>query len=1206
MFHSFRDLVRAWTARWTPSTNLLAPAPAAKRPAKLAIEQLEARAIPSGTPWLTAASSTPQSADDALFRTELPGLQAHLQADGDAVLVAGSATGTAQQAPPALRLDFLKTNANPQIVGLGAGKGNFFALNKDSASAAGFAKVIVRDLYDGIDLVYRQTPHNHLEFVFRVHPGADPSDIKLAYRGAERLRLDSQNNLHVRLPGAHLVEKAPVAFQTIAGRRQEVPVRPGLDANGRLHFGLGAYDRSRLLVIDPEINNPPTANGESYSVYHDQPLYGTSVLANDTDPESDPLTATLVSTTSHGSLTFGVGGNFTYEPDLHYVGSDSFTYKAYDGTSYSNVATVTIDVTNTAPVAQDKSYSTVHDQTFYGMSVLAGDTDAESDSLTASLVNGVSHGSLTFDPDGSFDYTPVAGYVGSDSFSYRAFDGIVYSNLATVTIEVTNTAPLAQDETYSGVHDQELYGMTVLGNDSDAESDPLTASLASGVSNGSLTFNPDGSFTYNPNPGFVGIDRFSYRAFDGIAYSNTAIVTLNVTNEPPEAVDDSYSVPKDHLLTVDAASGVLSNDSDPDSDPLTASLESGPSHGFLTLNADGSFNYAPTSGYVGADSFTYLAFDGIDYSNSATVTINVIDLPPPEGTQISVSDVEVMEGNSDTTEAVFWISLSQAESATVTVNYATADGTATLYDNDYLSASGTLIFEPGTTSLPVLVSVVGDPWIEDNEVFALYLSNPSGYAAIADGIGTGTILDDEPVVSLFAADPDAAEEGSNPGAFTVARTGNTSTDLVVYYEITGSAGNGVDYASLSGSALIPAGQSSAPIDISPINDASAEGAETAHILLTSGAGYRLGAVVSDLVWIADSDGPVAGPNLDLIAFRPRTPPFQRTPVPAATEDTVGAGIRSNGDDDDGDSVRDWDDAQVAAENDLIEISLDFGLQQVPQGISYFLRRSNANVRVWDSNTKGGSVLNANNEQEIPFAPGLSLWVEWVNATFGTADAVLTFEARDAATQAVVGVPDSVRVFRFTSVVIVIGGRLQVPTDPPNANQGVFVIGRQLYATEAYDVHMFREGVQVAGGANRGRGAAYTEVVNAVNNRGVTSVSVFGYSWGGGATYNLIDRLVIDAAAGLIQHPFAIPYTAYIDAVLHGIFNFGNPETRRPPASQFHVNYYERIGTPGEQLNVMGDAVPGSDFELNVNTTLWGSLLNSSLPHRQHHAALALR
>jgi hypothetical protein len=171
----------------------------------------------------------------------------------------------------------------------------------------------------------------------------------------------------------------------------------------------------------------------------------------------------------------------------------------------------------------------------------------------------------------------------------------------------------------------------VLANDTDADQDTLTASLASNPSNGTLVLNADGSFTYTPNAGFSGSDSFTYRANDGQDNSNVATVTLNVVatgpvNNPPTASGNAYDGYEGMPLSVSAASSVLANDTDADQDPLTAVLASAPFHGIVALNTNGSFTYTPNAGFSGTDSFTYRANDGQDNSSPATVTLNVTPL----------------------------------------------------------------------------------------------------------------------------------------------------------------------------------------------------------------------------------------------------------------------------------------------------------------------------------------------------------------------------------------------------------------------------------------------------------------------------------------------------------------------------------------------------------------------------------------------------
>jgi VCBS repeat-containing protein len=244
------------------------------------------------------------------------------------------------------------------------------------------------------------------------------------------------------------------------------------------------------------------------------------------------------------------------------------------------------------------------------------------------LGSGPSHGTLTLNGNGSFTYSPAANFNGSDSFTYRASDGTLTSNLATVTIAVgpVNDAPTAADDAYSTGEDTALTvdAPGVLANDSDPDGDHLHTVVGSAPGHGTLTLNPDGSFTYTPAADYNGTDAFTYRAGDGDLTSGLATVTLSVSaaNDGPTAADDAYTTAEDTALTV-AAPGVLANDTDPDGDTLSAVAGLGPSHGTLSRNADGSFTYTPAADYNGSDSFTYRASDGTATSNLATVTITV-------------------------------------------------------------------------------------------------------------------------------------------------------------------------------------------------------------------------------------------------------------------------------------------------------------------------------------------------------------------------------------------------------------------------------------------------------------------------------------------------------------------------------------------------------------------------------------------------------
>lgn len=197
-----------------------------------------------------------------------------------------------------------------------------------------------------------------------------------------------------------------------------------------------------------------------------------------------------------------------------------------DGVCASDAQLLT--VVNAPPVAVDDAFTTIEDTPLIG-AVLPNDFDVNGDALSASLVSGPSHGTVMLNGDGSFVYTPGAGYHGMDSFTYKANDGQADSNVATVMITVVpvNDRPVAVDDAFTTNEDTPVAG-AVLPNDSDDDGDVLTATMVSSPSHGTVVLNPDGSFTYTPAANFSGVDSFTYKANDGQADSNVATVTITI------------------------------------------------------------------------------------------------------------------------------------------------------------------------------------------------------------------------------------------------------------------------------------------------------------------------------------------------------------------------------------------------------------------------------------------------------------------------------------------------------------------------------------------------------------------------------------------------------------------------------------------------------------------------------------------------------
>jgi len=320
-------------------------------------------------------------------------------------------------------------------------------------------------------------------------------------------------------------------------------------------------DDTAAGTIEDDDSSPVTVDDLYVSVLHDTTLQGASVLGNDYDDDGDPLTAVLESDVSNGTVNLSPDGTYTYTPEVGYVGSDSFSYKAFDGTNYSNVATVSIDVTNSDPQAYDDFYYVPHGQSVAG-DVLAGDYDADTvdmGRLTAELVSGPTHGQLLSFDNGTFTYLAPAIFVGEDTFTYKLSDGAA-EDTATVTITVTNNAPSAEDDYFEAPAPLYEVSGSVLGNDSDPDGDAISAILTSAPLYGTLTDGQgnslasgdgfDGSFTYTAGAGFTGWDDFGYVVTDGMDTSDEAYVGISeyweyLTLDQPAATEAADVTPLD-------------------------------------------------------------------------------------------------------------------------------------------------------------------------------------------------------------------------------------------------------------------------------------------------------------------------------------------------------------------------------------------------------------------------------------------------------------------------------------------------------------------------------------------------------------------------------------------------------------------------------------------------------------------------------------
>ncbi len=279
---------------------------------------------------------------------------------------------------------------------------------------------------------------------------------------------------------------------------------------------------SASITILP-VNDYPTADNQSIVVQEDG-LYSGNLSASDVD--GDSLSFTSSSLASKGIVAVNSNGTFTYRPNSNVTGTDSFTFSASDGTVQSSSATVsiTINPVNDAPVVGNLAVSVDENHSYTGQ--LSG-TDQDNDTLSFSAASQPANGSLALSGNGAFTYTPNQNYNGSDSFTYRASDGSLQSNTATVSITVDsiNYAPVVGNLAVS-VNENASYTGQLSGTDQD--NDTLSFTAVSQPANGSVSINANGSFTYTPTTYYSGNDQFTFKASDGSTDSNVGTVSVIV------------------------------------------------------------------------------------------------------------------------------------------------------------------------------------------------------------------------------------------------------------------------------------------------------------------------------------------------------------------------------------------------------------------------------------------------------------------------------------------------------------------------------------------------------------------------------------------------------------------------------------------------------------------------------------------------------
>jgi VCBS repeat-containing protein len=269
---------------------------------------------------------------------------------------------------------------------------------------------------------------------------------------------------------------------------------------------------------------------------------------------------------------------------------------------------------NDAPTANTSVAGTAEDTPLNG-AVTGHDVDG--DALTFTLVSGPD--GLVLNPDGTFTYMPPADFNGEFGFVYSALDAWGSASepaQVTVTVSPVADAPVVVAPVIETNEDKPVTVSVVV---SDVENDVTAVTVVGGPAHGTLWPAGQGMWVYTPSANYHGPDQFVVRVTDdsGLVTEATVHITVHSVNDAPTARASDLTIAEDTPL-----SGAVSGE-DVENDSLTFILITGPAHGTVELNANGTFTYTPGPDYNGADQFTFKVSDGADHSAPATVSVTV-------------------------------------------------------------------------------------------------------------------------------------------------------------------------------------------------------------------------------------------------------------------------------------------------------------------------------------------------------------------------------------------------------------------------------------------------------------------------------------------------------------------------------------------------------------------------------------------------------
>jgi hypothetical protein len=452
-------------------------------------------------------------------------------------------------------------------------------------------------------------------------PVARPDRARLPEDGSAELDVLANDSHPKALPLRILSTSRPMGG-TVQNHGDGLTYRPHPDFFGEDEFAYtivddeGGMAMARVFLRVQGVEDAPIALPDGAATDEDVPLE-IDVLANDRDPDHTALSLVGATQPAGGRVTVTDTGKLLYEPAKDQFGLETLEYDVVDETGRSATGEVMIRVNpvNDAPVAKDLVLDINRNSQ---VDVIFAAVDPDDDPLEFTVLKAPDHGELWNYPDIA-TYYPEKGFTGTDTFTYKAEDRESESRIATVTLNVLaqNNPPKPEDQELVTRLDQPL---EIHLNAEDLDDDPLSFEILTLPVNGDLTGSST-NYLYTPNLAFLGEDRFTFHAHDGIEYGaeGTVLITVTDQNTAPEGITAHVEV----RLNTDTPITLQGRDNE--GDPLAFTLTSEPQHG--TLSGDPpELTFTPDSDYLGPDRFAFVVSDGELTSEPATVSVKVVPL----------------------------------------------------------------------------------------------------------------------------------------------------------------------------------------------------------------------------------------------------------------------------------------------------------------------------------------------------------------------------------------------------------------------------------------------------------------------------------------------------------------------------------------------------------------------------------------------------